>query len=304
LEGRDFTVNVNSGTTYSNFPSSSTCTTSAEAFSCLATGQVVQVNVTLQTDGTLLAAGVNYIQLPTQQTVEGHIIALSTSGGNLMMDLIIEQQPSSSNTAVLPVGRHAAISVPASGVTYGVDSGNFAIPSGLTFAAMSDLQVGQNVLVAVQGTVTSNPNSSTGGSGSSGSGGSGWWGGWNGPWPVGPPNVAFTASSITLETSQITGTVAGINGSGLNFTLAIQPVFFVPWSMARDTAPPWAPVIVTVQTTSATTFPNLTNNSLSGLAVNDVVSVQGWVFSTPQASPTVTVAADTVVNRPGPIPLF
>ena len=303
LEGRNFTINVNSGTTYSNFPSSATCTTSAEAFSCLATGQVVKVEVTLQTDGTLLATEVNYIQLPSQQTAEGTIIGLNTSGGTTTMDLVIEHHRSDADEAVLPLGRHARVTVPATGVTYAIDAGTFMLPSGLTFASISDLQVGQKVLVVVQGTVTPAASSGMSGSGMSNSGGSG-MGGWDSHDPFGSPDVTFTASSITLEASQIIGTVAGVNASALSFTLATKPVFFVPWSSTAGAMPPWAPVIITIQTTSATTFTNFTTNSISGLAVNDVVSIHGWVFSTPKASPTVTVAADKVVDRPGPTPLF
>jgi hypothetical protein len=38
--------------------------------------------------------------------------------------------------------------------------------------------------------------------------------------------------------------------------------------------------------------------------VNNVVSVHGWVFSTPSGATTTTVAADTVVLRTGATPLF
>jgi len=290
LWGKTFTVNVNSSTTYSNFPSSATCSAAAQTFSCLATSQVVRVMVTLQTDGTLLATAVNYIQLPTQQTVQGNIISLSTSGGNTIMDLIIQHQPSATNATMLPVGRHASVTVPGTGVTYATDAGSFVIPSGLTFASASDLQVGQNVLVVVQGTV----NQMTG-SGTSG---------WNGPTPFGSPDVSFTASSITLEPSQITGTVAGVNASALSFTLATLPRYFVPPSATRGATPAWAPIIITVQTSADTTFTNFTTNSISGLAVNNVVSIHGWVFSTPTGVTNVTVAADKVINRPGPTPLY
>jgi hypothetical protein len=307
LDGRTLTIEVNSSTTYSGFPSSA-C--SAQGFSCLATGQTVNVTVSLQSDGSLLATAVDYLQLPTQQTVEGNIIGLSTSGGNTIMDLVIQQQPAAANASVLPVGRHAAVTVPTTGVTYAVDSDGFALPSGLTFASAADLQVGQNVLVVVQGTVTQSTSSGTSSSGtsgssSSGSSGSGGPGPGNpsGPEPVGPPNVSFTASSVTLEPSQITGTVASVTASSLSFTLSTMPVFFVPPSPSGSpgAAPTLAPVTITVQTTSATTYSNFTTNSISGLAANDVVSVHGWVFST---SAGVTVAADSVLNRPGPTPLF
>jgi hypothetical protein len=285
IEGRSFTFEVNSSTTYS-YPTS-VC--AADAFSCLANGQSVQVTVSLQSDGTLLAAAVNFIQLPTQQTVQGNIIGLSTSGGNTVMDLVTQMQPAAANAAVLPVGGHASVTVPSTGVTYAINSGSFTLPSGLTFASASNLQVGQQVLVVVSGTVTA----ATGTSNSSS------------PGPVGPPNVLFTASSITLEPSQITGTVAGVNAGSLSFTLATLPVFLVPPSATAGGAPNYlSPFIITVQTTAATTFTNFTTNTIAGLAVNDVVSLHGWVFATPSGATSVTVAADAVMDRPGPTPLF
>jgi hypothetical protein len=64
------------------------------------------------------------------------------------------------------------------------------------------------------------------------------------------------------------------------------------------------PVNITVQTTPATTFTNITPDNISGLYVNDVVSVGGWVFSTPSGVTKITQAAEKVFGRPGPIPLF
>ena len=283
-DGRTFTIDVNSSTTYNSFPTSATC--SAD-FACLATGQVVNVTVTLQSGGTLLASEVDYVQPSTQQSVEGTIVGLSTSNGNTIMDLIIQWNPSSSFSTTLPMGHHARVTVPSS-ATYAIDWNGFSFiaPSGVTlsFASASDLEVGQQVLVVVQGTV--NTTAGSGGSGRFGRGG-----------------VSFTTNSITLESSQITGTVASQpNTTSLSFTLATMPAFFVPPCATPGGAPPWAPVIVTVLTNSSTTLTNFT--SLSGLAIDNVVSVDGWVFSTPTGATPTTVVADQVVLRPGPTPLF
>ena len=287
LEGRTFTIDVNGSTTYSDFPSGGSCSSSSEGFGCLAAQQVVNVTVTLQSDGSLLATAITYIQLPTQQTVEGTIVGLSTSGGNTIMDLIVQKPPLSAAVSnVLPVGHHASVTVPSNGVTYEVGNpSTFSIPSGLTFSA-SSLQVGQEVLVVVQGSVT--PATSSGNSNANDAG------------PLGRGEASFTASAITLEESQITGTVASApNTTAGTFGLATMPGYFVPPSATPGARPTWAPVIITVQTTGQTTFTNVSN--LSGLAVNNVVSVGGFVFST---SGGVTVAAETVLLRPGPTPLF
>jgi hypothetical protein len=281
LDGRTLTIDVNSSTTYS-YPSS-VC--SADNFSCLATQQVVRVEVSLQTDGTLLASEVNYVQPTAQTTVEGNIIRLSTSGGNTVMDLIPQHRWSTPSQ--IPLGHRITVTVPSSGVTYAVDSDSFMLPGGLSFASASDLIVGQEVSVVVQGSVTT-------------SGGSDSWT----PW-AGPAATSFTTNSITLKPSQITGSVAAIPTTGqLSFTLSTLPAFFVSPFATHGATPPWVPVEITIQTTAATTFTNLTPDSISGLAVNDVVSVEGWVFSTPSIATNVTVAADSVLGRPGPKPLF
>lgn len=284
-DGRTFTIDVSSSTTYNNFPTSA-CSTGA--FSCLAAQQVVKVEVSLQTDGTLLASAVNYVQAAGQMVVEGNIIRLSTSNGNTVMDMIVQQGPPKA-TAMVPFGRRVTVTVPATGVTYAIDNGTFAIPSGLTFASATYLMVGQQVSVVVQGSVAVAGGSSN-------------------PGPItAPAATTFTTSSITLEPSQITGSVAAIDQGDLSFTLSTLPMFFVPAAATAGSPPPWVPVNITIQTTSGTTFTNFTPATFAGLVssgVNSVVSVQGWVFSTPNSTPTVTVAAEGVLLRPGPTPLF
>jgi hypothetical protein len=285
-DGRTFTVDVNSSTTY-NYPSS-VC--SADNSTCLATQQVVKVEVSLQTGGTLLASEVDYVQPAGETIVEGNIIRLSTSGGNTLMDLILQKGPTAPST--LPMGHRVTVTVPAS-ATYAIDSGSFTLPIPpttytLSFASASDLIVGQEVSVVVQGSVTT----------ASGSGSSS-------PW-AGPAPITFTASSITLEPSQITGSVAQVNAPQLTFTLSTLPNFFVPPAATAGAPPIWVPVNITVLTTGATTFlpTTLTPDSISGLAVNDVASVGGWVFSTPTGTTTITLAAETVLDRESLTALF
>jgi hypothetical protein len=202
------------------------------------------------------------------------------------MDLILQWEPSNSMFNMLPLGHFAQVTVPSTGVTYAINNDDFTLPGGLSFATASDLVVGQQVLVVVQGTV----NTSSSGAALSTA--------------FGPPGLTFTASAITLEASQVTGTVASVPTSSGSFTLATFPVFFVPPSSTPSSPPPWEPVIITVQTTSATTLTNFPSSGLSGLAVNNVVSVHGWVFSTPTGATAITVAADQVILRTGPTILF
>ena len=93
---------------------------------------------------------------------------------------------------------------------YAIDSDSFTIPSGLTFTSASNLVVGQQVSVVVQGSITT----------ASGSGNS---------TPItGPAAITFTANGITLEPSQITGSVAAVNTPALSFTLSTLPELLRP----------------------------------------------------------------------------
>ena len=244
----------------------------------------------------MLASEIDYVQPAGQTVVEGNIIRLNSSGGNMLMDLILQQGPATPTPNILPFGQRVTVTVPPNGVTYAVDSGNFMIPSGLSFASSGDLLVGQEVSVVVQGSVTT-----TGGPGSSS------------PW-AGPAAITFTTNSITLEPSQITGSVTGIDASMLMFGFNTNPNYFVPPSTTASAPPTLSPFNLTVQVTAGTTFTNFTPDSISGLAVNDVVSIQGWAFLAPSNNNLCqpgggcavypAIAAEAVVGRPGPTPLF
>jgi hypothetical protein len=283
-EGRTFTIGVNSSTTY-DYPSS-VCSTSN--FACLAAQQIVKVEVSLLSDGTLLASDVDYEQAAGQTVVEGNIIRLKTSGGNTLMDLILQKGPPTPTPNVLPFGHRVTVTVPPTGVTYAVDAGTFTIPSGLTFASLADLVVGQQVQVVVQGSVSTASGSSTATA------------------FVSNAVTTFTTNSIKLEPGQITGSVAAINAGQLSFTLSTMPHYFIDPTPAASTAPPWAPFNITVDTTTATNFlpTTLTPDTIMGLKVNDVASVKGWIFSTPSGTTTITLAGETVLDRGSITPLF
>ena len=267
---RTFTIDVNSSTTYDNFPSS-VCATSA--FSCLAPGQIVKVQVaSVQTDGTLLAAEVSYIQASGQQVVEGNIIGLSTANGSTVMTLLLHWCPP--NDGGLPFGGMASVTV-SSTATFSVDSDNFTIPAGLSFASASDLLVGQDVQVDVVAGSLSN------------SGSSGHWT---------PPSVSFTTDSVELEPSQITGMVTTTDSSEASFAITTFPNFFAPWFNQNWN---WMPTQITVQTTSQTTYQGLSPDSFSGVTDNTVVSGFGWLFSTPSGATASTMVAKTVRGRAG-----
>jgi len=266
-DGRSFTIDVNSNTTYQNFPSS-ICTMSA--FSCLASGQMVQVQVAnLQMDGTLVAAEVSYVQAGSQQVVLGDVIGLNTANGTTVMKLLLDWSP---NAGLLPFGGVASVSVSPT-ATFSVDA-NVTIPSGLSFSSASDLLVGQQVSVdVVAGSVVKSAINR---------------------WA--PHSVSFTTDTIELEPSQITGSIAAINTSASSFTITTFPNFFASWSQGNW--PSWTPMTITVETTSQTTYQGFGTDSFSGLMTNSMVSVRGWLFSTPSGATPSTQVAEIVLGRP------
>lgn len=279
-DGRTFTVSTSTSTAYDDFPAS-VC--SAAGFSCIAQGQIVQVQVaSVQTGGVLLAGQVTYTQVPSQLTVLGTIVGippLPLPAGETMIQLVLHQNPTAS--ASLPLGAVAQVAVWAQGTaghtatTFSIDSGGFTIPSGFTFASPNDLGVGQTVQVTIVPGTLSGPVSTTV------INANGW-----GP----PPALSFTASGLQLEPSQITGSISSIGSS--SFVLSSFPAIFLgPWSAS---AVPNTRQL-TVETTSQTAYQGFTTDSFSGLADNDVVSVSGWVFPqngllTPAIGPPIVVA--------------
>jgi len=158
-----------------------------------------------------------------------------------------------------------------SAAAFSVDSDSFTIPAGLSFASTADLLVGQEVQVDVVAGSLSNPSTSA-------------------HWA--PPSVAFTTDSVELEPSQITGTVTTIDSTASTFTITTFPNFFPFWSSHN-----WVPDQVTVQTTSQTTYQGLNPDSFYGVSAQSLVSVHGWLFSTPSGPTPSTLLGETVLGR-------
>jgi hypothetical protein len=270
--GRTFTVDVNSSTTYDGFPSS-VC--SSGSLSCLTAGQTVRVEVSsLESGGDLLAAQVSYLQAAGQQTADGAIVGLSTvTGGATVMKLILHGNPS--NNSTLTLGGEASVTI-GSGATFSVGANGFTIPSGLAFTGVSDLLVGQQVLVNVAA------GSLTAGGAQQNSGGA--WG---------PPRqLSFTTDSVVLEPSQMTGSVTAINSSAMSFTLASFASLFFPQPGAGSNL-----AQVNVQTTSQTMYQGFSTDDFSAVATKNIVSVNGWLFPSGSSTAPPTVAAQTIILR-------
>jgi hypothetical protein len=273
--GRTFTIETTSGTTFNDFPSSACA---SAGFGCLAQNQVVQVQISgVESGGILEASAVTYEQTASQPTVEGIIFSYSATG----MRILLRGNPTFNPN--LPLGGIANVTF-ASGTTFSVDANGFTIPSGLMFAGTENLTTGQAVKVnIVPGSLTST--------------GSGPTAGW-GP----PPSVSFTTNNVLLEPGQITGNITAL--ASPDFTLQ-----YTVWPLCPPGAP--CPTIVVllssqIQTTSQTTYTGFATDSFDGLAVNDWVSVNGWLFESDNGMMDPAIAppqilAQTVTDHPNAV---
>lgn len=286
--GATLTIDVNSSTTYNDFPA---CASNTSIFSCLATGQIVQVQVaSIESDGDPLAAQVTYVQAANQQTVEGTIVAIPTlplPAGETIIDVLLHQNPT--NSSSLPLGGIASVAIWSSGsgsnttTTFSVDTQGFTDLPTSDFTVAGDLIAGQDVqLTVVPGSLT--PPSST-------VVGSNW-----GP----PAQLSFTASNVQLEPGQITGTIASISSPSVTLDSLWSPCTIPGSGVVCNVV---ALVQHNVETTSQTNYQGFTPDDFSGLTVNDLVSVRGWLFAQngvldPAVGPPFVVA-QTVALHPG-----
>ena len=235
--------------------------------------QVAAVN----SDGSLLAASVKWLQVKNTQSVLGRVIGYSATGVRL---LVFPSPSAVAGTAPLQ-GSIANVTLD-SGATFAVDADGFTIPSGFSFSSALNLTWGQQLQVEVDpGSVSCVASNVI---------------------PGPPPVCNFTTNSLKLEPSQLSGTIASI--SSPDFILDYE------WSPC---APPGggAPVCnviallqYDVETTSQTTYENFNPDNFSGLADNDLVSVNGWLFEadnglldTPVTPPEIL--ADDIRQHPG-----
>ncbi|MGC8548502.1 MAG: hypothetical protein ACP5M4_02270 [Acidobacteriaceae bacterium] len=275
-DNRTYTIDTSSATTFNNFPASG-CSTGS--LSCLAEAQNIRIQVGgISANGEPNAAKIDYIQSATQQTVDGTVIGLIPSPTNIAgappynLTLLIRNNPTN-NPNLLP-GTVATVTFGSGIPSYSIDSDGFTIPAGLSFSNGDDFMVGQNIRVNIISgsltTLTGQPPSST--------------------WSA-PQSVSFQTNAVALRPSQFTATIATLNSSAQSFTFSGSTgAIFLPWTPSYLNASS-ATVIATAQTTyqGADTF--------SGLANNDVVSVNGWLFPLTTNGNAPTVAAQSIVVR-------
>lgn len=191
--GQSFTVNVDSNTEFEDFDSAG-CTANPENISCVKAGQIVEVDLSENGMGTMLAKRVKLEEGVNEEALKGTITTVDSKTRPHMV--VFNEEPTLSGVSE---GAPVVVAI-LSNASFGVSSeemgeqGGFT-QSGLSFASAADLIVGQDVQIRPQ-MVTSGGGATT-----------------------------ITTDRIRLRPSQITGQVGTINSDGTFTLTGLSPLF-------------------------------------------------------------------------------
>ena len=133
------TVNTDAGTVFSDFLAAG-C--SSANIACLLINQIVEVDLILRTDGTLLATRVDLEDRDASQSEMDGTIAAINAANNSFTFVLLEALPGVTGVKVGDV-----LTVTLTGAAFEVDDDGLTIPAGLSFVGAADLLVGQRVQV-------------------------------------------------------------------------------------------------------------------------------------------------------------
>lgn len=243
------TIVTDSNTQY-NF--GNTC--QAENFSCIVAGQLVKVKVSLMSGGELLATSVELLSPPSIPSFQGVVTSTNASQNQFQVALFFMDDQ---NHQFSQMGPGFGITIqPSASATFSSDSDGITLPTGLSFVSVQDIAVGQVVLFQPALPVSMGPMG----------------------------QFTISASSVTLEPSQITGTATAVNASATppNLILGNLPPLFTKSSVTQ----------LEIEPVTDTVFDNV--SGLSSINVNDSISVSGLLFNT-TAGPVVI--AERIYDR-------
>lgn len=191
--GQSFTVAVDSNTVFEDFGRSG-CTASPADFSCIATGQVLNVKLSENGMGSLLAKRVEFEEAASKVSVKGTITSVDSATQFEMV--VFNEEPAEDG---ISEGAPVTVTIQ-SGATFQIggeeleEDGGFSM-SGFSFASGADLMVGQDVQIR-PGTVSTSGGVTT-----------------------------IATNLVRLWPSQVTGQVSGTPSNG-SFTLtSLSPLF-------------------------------------------------------------------------------
>ena len=192
--GQSFTVMVDSNTVYEDFDRSG-CTASPAEFTCVQAGQILDVELSENGTGTMLAKRVEFEEDANHQALKGTITSVDSPAQFEMV--VFNEEPAMNaitegSLVTVMIQPNAMFQV---GTEEVGEDGGFSMSS-FSFSSGADLLVGQDLQIR-PGTVTSNGGQTT-----------------------------VTTDLVRLWPSQITGTVGNIDQSTGNFTLTpTSPLF-------------------------------------------------------------------------------
>jgi len=192
--GQSFTVKVDNNTVFEDFDRAG-CAANPQDFTCLQTNQIVEVKLSENGMGSMLATRVEFIENASQEAIKGTITSVDSST-QFHMVVFREEPPvngiSEGAPVVVTIAPNATFQI---GREEMGEGGGFPM-MGFSFASSADLMVGQDVQVR--------------------------------PGKVSSANgvVTVTTDLVRLWPSQITGQVASINSNNGTFTLSgLSPLF-------------------------------------------------------------------------------
>jgi hypothetical protein len=192
--GQSFTISVDSTSVFEDFDRAG-CTASPENLSCLQAGQIVDVDLSENGMGVMLAKRVEFEENAQQMAVKGTITSVDSATQFHMV--VFNEEPAMSSISqgspvVVTIQPNTVFQV---GREEMGEDGGFSL-SGLSFATGADLLVGQDVQIR-PGTVSSSTGTAT-----------------------------VTTDLVRLWPSQITGQVGNLSTSNGMFTLTgLSPLF-------------------------------------------------------------------------------
>jgi hypothetical protein len=192
--GQSFTITVDSNTTFEDFDRAG-CTANPEDISCVKMGQILDVDLSGNGIGTMLAKRVEFEEDANRQAIKGTITGVDSTMQFHMV--VFNEEPaisgiSEGSPVVVTIDPNAVFQV---GREELGEHGGFSI-AGLSFASGADLLVGQDVQIR-PGTVSSSGGATT-----------------------------MTTNLVRLWPSQITGPVGTINSGNGSFRLTeLSPLF-------------------------------------------------------------------------------
>jgi hypothetical protein len=247
--GQSFTISVDGSTVFQDFNRAG-CTASPADISCVKMGQILNVDLSENGMGMMLAKRVEFEEDANREAIKGTITSVDCTMQPQQFHMVVfNEEPtvsgiSEGSPVVVTIEPNAVFQVGGEELS---EDGGFTI-SGASFSSCTDLMVGQDVQIR-PGTVSSSGGVAT-----------------------------VTTDLVRLWPSQITGQVGTINTTTGTFTLTGLSSLFTGASPPITT--------INVVTLSKMSFEDF--SGLSSLTPGNTISVRGLLFNTPGTPTLVT----------------